>query len=101
MTDDLNPYVCVIAGTGEQWPDLTEAWNDLWALLAEGTHTREELMAATGIKPRTVKGLIYHGRRAGKLQALDVRREVEVSPGVWVLRTVRGFRATLTCRVQP
>lgn len=95
MNDDQNPFVQVTANDGDdRWPDLSEAWADLLALLNEGTYTMAEIIAATGIPRRTVKGLLYHGRRAGKVWRGNAQRREEIAPDLWTVYTVQGFRAT-------
>lgn len=97
-----NAYLLAVLGEcGERHPDLVEAWDELHALLTEGTYTRHELMAMTGLGRSTVRALTFYGRKTGKLRITNVSREVEVAPDVWMLSSVRGFRATLTVRTTP
>lgn len=94
-TDDQNPFIQVTANDGDdRWPDLSEAWADVLALLNERTYTMAELITATGIPRRTVKGLLYHGRRAGRVSRGNATRREEVAPDLWTVFTVQGFRAT-------
>lgn len=92
--DDQNPFTQVIANDGDdRWPDLTDDWFDLLALLTEETYTMAELIAATGIPRRTVKGLLYHGRRAGCVWRGNATRREEIAPDLWTVFTVHGFRS--------
>ncbi|WP_460802273.1 hypothetical protein [Microbacterium sp. GXF6406] len=93
-TDADNPFVQVIATDGDdRWPTLSDDWADLLAVLSEGTYTMAELIATTGIPRRTVKGLLYHGRRAGRVWRGNTQRREEVAPDLWTVYSVLGFRA--------
>lgn len=95
MNDDQNPFVQVTANDGDdRWPDLSEAWADLLALLSEGTYTMAEIVVATGLTRRTVKGLLYHGRKAGRVWRGNAQRREEIVPDLWTVYMVQGFRAT-------
>ncbi|MGM7699436.1 hypothetical protein [Microbacterium sp. A84] len=92
--ENLNPYAEAILNDGYgRMPGLSDEWADLVVLLNEGVYALDELAEATGIKRRTVKGLLYHGRRLGKIRMVDTRRQVEVAPDLFMVRTVRAYRA--------
>ncbi len=94
--DEVNPFQAVVRGeAGDRWADLSEAWEDLLAVLSDETYTMAEIIASTGIPRRTVKGLLFHGRKAGRVWRGTTSRREEVAPGLWTVFTVQGFRAVV------
>lgn len=86
-----NPYVEAVT-YGNQSTPLGAAWALLSGVLDEGKAlTVEELADATGLHRRTIKGLLFHGRRAGKVRMVETPREVEVKPDLFMIRKVRGY----------
>lgn len=73
-------------------PHMTEGWAAVRALLSERAHTVDELIAATGLHRRMVKGFVYWGRKAGRVRAVDTPRREEVTPDLTLVRNVRAYR---------
>lgn len=89
-----NPYVAVVQGGGdERAPELSAVWAEIRALLNDGTHTADDLVDTTGFTRATVRALLYYGRKHRKVGMVEVRRQVEVSPDLFMVRTVRAYRA--------
>lgn len=73
---------------------IAAAWAKVRALLAQHSHTVDELIAATGLHRRMVKGLIYYGRTAGYVQEVTSPRKFEHTPDLTLVRNVRAYRLT-------
>ncbi|GAA2903858.1 hypothetical protein [Microbacterium esteraromaticum] len=88
------PYVEVVLNGGdERAPELSAVWAEIRALLNDGTHTVDDLVDTTGFTRATVRALLYYGRKRRKVRMVEVRRQVEVSPDLFMVRTVRAYRA--------
>lgn len=68
-------------------------WHLIKTVLDEGLHTRREIAERTGLRQARVKGYLYYGYLAGVIFQEELRREVEVAPGVWMLKPVRAYRS--------
>ena len=92
-TDTINPFALLFAqGSAASHPSLAAAWERVSALLTEKPCTIDGLIKTTGLKRRTVKGLIYHGRKAGLVCEVDTPSREEVTPDLTLFRTVRAYR---------
>jgi len=75
-------------------PHMNEGWAAVSALLAERSHTVDELIAATGLHRRMVKGFTYWGTRLGYVRNVTSPRRTEHTPDLTLVRNVRAYRLT-------
>lgn len=94
ITEIENPYSLVVIHSGdERLPELSAIWKEIRGLLDGGTHTVDDLVDTTGFTRATVRALLYYGRKYRKVRMVEVRRQVEVSPDLFMVRTVRAYVA--------
>ncbi len=96
MSADDNAYARFFADPGSSTanPHMTAGWETVSALLAERAMSVDELIAATGLHRRMVKGFTYWGRRAGYVREVFSPRREEHTPDLTLVRNVRAFRLT-------
>ncbi|WP_309664456.1 recombinase family protein [Microbacterium paludicola] len=92
--EDPTAYELVVLNDGDEHaPELSQAWAVIRKRFARDTLTTDELVEATGLQRRAVKGLLYFGKKHRKVWGRMVRRPVEVSPAAFVMSMVRGRTA--------